>query len=258
MNFNFSPYIFEIYGFGLRYYSLMYLIGFLVVYVWMSSRKKYSADLISDFCFGGIFSVIFGGRIGYFLFYEPGIFLSDPLEFFKLWHGGLSFHGGMFAVLLWVVYFCRKHAVSFLSFGDDLAIPGIFATGLGRLGNFFNGEIWGRATDSSWCFFVSGLSGCRHPAQLYQMLSDWTVALLLLIISRSSPKNGTLSGLFLVGYSLSRISNEIFFREPDWIFLNISAGIWLSLPLLILGLILLAATRYRCNEALKNAHRNQE
>ncbi len=239
MPFNFSPYLFEIGGFGLRIYSLMYLLGLSVVMIWMTRMAKYPWELIVDYALSAFLFAVIGGRLGYTLFYEPSWILHNPVQILKIWEGGMSFHGGLIAGTAWTLYFLRKRKMDILRFTDALTIPLLLATGLGRIGNFFNGEIWGRVTNVPWCFQISGLEGCRHPAQLYQMLTDWLVALVLFLFFKKNPQKGTLTAGFLIGYSLSRIFNEIFFREPSWVYTGLSAGTWLSLPMLVVGIVLL-------------------
>lgn len=239
MSFTFSPYLFQYQGFGLRYYSLIYLIGFFVVYSWLRWVKKYPSQFASDFCFWGFISIVIGGRLGYVLFYEPWWIIQAPLQIFKIWEGGMSFHGGLLGILIWTIIFCRQKKIPFLSLTDQLAIPALFSLGLGRIGNFLNGELWGRITQVPWCFEVLGLDGCRHPSQLYQTLTDWAVVIIMLILSKTKTRQGTLSIVFLIGYSVSRILNEVFWREPHWVFYGLSAGTWLSIPLLIAGVIIL-------------------
>ncbi len=239
MPFTFSPYLFEIGGFGLRVYSLMYLLGLGAVMTWMVRRARYPWELIVDYALSAFLFVVIGGRIGYILFYEPFWILHNPVQMLKIWEGGMSFHGGLIAGMVWTLYFLRKRKLNILRFTDALAIPLLIATGLGRIGNFFNGEIWGGVTNVPWCFQVPGLNGCRHPAQLYQMITDWLFALVLFFIVQKNPRQGTLTAGFLIAYSLSRIFNEVFFREPSWIFAGLSAGTWLSLPMLGIGATLL-------------------
>lgn len=239
MIFDFSPYIFEINGVGLRYYSLMYLLGFLAIFFWMTKVAKYERSLIEDFCFKGFVSMVMGGRLGYVLFYTPSWIIENPFQILKIWEGGMSFHGGLLGILLFALIFLKKRKIDILHFFDELAFPAIFSTGLGRIGNFFNGEVFGTPTDFPFCFVLPGEESCRHPAQLYQSMTDWALLFILLLIRRKHASRGTITSLYLIGYAFSRIFNEVFFREPSWVWYGITAGTWLSVPMIISGIVLL-------------------
>lgn len=237
MEFQLSPYLFQIGNIGIRYYSLMYLLGLLITYFWLS--RKYDKEKIADFCFFGFLALVVGARLGNFIFYEPSVLLNDPLEIFKIWHGGLSFHGGFLGATFFTFFFLRKHHWNFFEFTDYLVIPVMLSIGFGRIGNFFNGELWGKLTTVPWCFIPQGEEGCRHPSQLYQAFSDFLVTLFLYGSYQKHPRQGIPSALFLIGYGISRSINEIFWREPDWVFLSLSSGTWLSIPMILLGIYLL-------------------
>lgn len=239
MTFDLSPFVFEFNGYGIRYYSLFYLLGFLAFYLWLRWKSTLSKEHLENFLFGGFLAVILGARLGYTFFYAPTWIWQNPFQILKIWEGGMSFHGGLLGVILFTMYFCKKHHLQLLSFFDLLAVPAIFSSAMGRIGNFLNGELWGNITDLPWCFYVPSLEGCRHPSQLYQTITDLLVFTILLFLMRFHPKTGVLSSVFLIGYSLSRSTNEIFFREPSWIFFGVTAGTWLSIPMLISGLLLL-------------------
>lgn len=239
MEFNISPFLLQ-FGdhFGIRYYSLMYLVSLAVVYWWMKKVGKYPKEKLADICLYGFLWVIIGGRIGYVLFYQPQWLIESPLQLLKIWEGGMSFHGGLIGAIGWLMYSIKKQGWNVWQFFDTISIPVLFGLGLGRVGNFLNGELWGKMTDLPWCFYVEGLEGCRHPSQLYQTISDWTVVALLIFFFFRSHKKGQISALFLMGYAVSRILNEVFWREPSWVYAGITAGTWLSIPMFIVGLIL--------------------
>lgn len=239
MTFTLSPFLFSIGNFGIRYYSLVYLIGLAVMYFWLRGKKMFDQKTLEDFCVYAFFAIIIGGRLGYIVFYAPQLIWQDPLEIIKIWHGGMSFHGGLIGLIVFTIFYAQKKSWDLLALADLMAVPGLFITGLGRIGNFLNGELWGRVTTLPWCFQFPGLEGCRHPSQLYQTISDWIFFGILFLVWRKNPKKGVLSGLFLIFYGLSRSINEIFFREPSWVFYGITAGTWLSIPMIFAGIILL-------------------
>ena len=235
-----SPFLFEYNGFGLRYYSLAYLAGVLLTYLWLTSIAGYEKEKMQDFCIYGFFAIVVGGRMGEFLFYHPEWLWTNPLQIFKIWEGGMSFHGGLISVALFTWYFLKKNNWDFLEFTDNLVIPGAFGVALAKLGNFMNGELWGKATDVSWCFvFPHADELCRHPSQLYQSIGNIIVGISLLLTFRLKPKKGVLTALFLIGYGLARITVEVLWREPDWIYLGITSGTWLSIPMIMIGGFLL-------------------
>ena len=245
------PYLFEIGGFQLRYYSLAYLFGILLGY-WHLSRMIKScgspmaqrhADDLFFYCTLG---VILGGRLGYAAFYKPDLLTS--IELFKLWGGGMSFHGGVIGVLVAITWVARRGNLNWLRVCDYIAVNVPLAYMLGRIANFINGELYGRPVESdvAWAMvFPGGGDVARHPSQLYQagleglMLGVVLIALFWLTRARYRP--GLLVGLFTVGMGVGRFVNE-FFREPDAHLAyvvaetGLSRGQWLSLPMIAVGL----------------------
>ncbi len=241
----------------LYWYGIMYLVGFLGAY-WVCYRKRnlanpvWKTDDIIDLFFYGAMGVIFGGTWGYLLFYEPQVFLKDPLRALRFWEAGRSFHGGLIGVLCAMFVYGHLHQRGFLAITDFIApaIPVGLATG--RLGNFMNGELWGRVTDVSWgMVFPHAGELPRHPSQLYELgLEGILLFVLLLWYSRKPRKVGAVSGLFLVGYGVLRFGVE-FFREPDlnqgYVMLDwVTKGQLLSIPMIAIGLIILLR-RGSCN-----------
>lgn len=246
----FNPIAFEIGPVQVRWYGLMYLLGFLVG--WLGARHRAKRPLspvtpvqVDDLIFYTAFGVIAGGRIGYCLFYKPAYYLAHPLEIFAVWQGGMSFHGGLIGVLLAMVWFARSRQRPWLQVMDLIApcVP----TGLaaGRLGNFINGELWGRVagSDLPWGMVFPGAgSAPRHPSQLYQfLLEGFLLFVLLWLYARHPRKSGQVSAVFLMGYGVLRFVAE-FFREPDdhlgLLALSMSMGQWLCVPMIAAGLLL--------------------
>jgi phosphatidylglycerol:prolipoprotein diacylglycerol transferase len=208
-----------------------------------------SEVMIDDLLFFGVLGVILGGRLGYVLFYKPAYYLAHPLEIAMVWQGGMAFHGGFLGVLIAMAWVARKHKLSWLAVTDFIAPLVPLGLASGRLGNFINGELWGRVVAAGgelpWgMVFASGGPLPRHPSQLYQFaMEGLSLFLLLWLFSARQRPPGAVSGLFLAGYGTFRFIAE-FFREPDdflgLLALNLSMGQWLSLPMIAAGVALLA------------------
>jgi phosphatidylglycerol---prolipoprotein diacylglyceryl transferase len=250
---NFDPVAIQIGPLAIRWYGLMYLVGFAVSY-WLGRRRiatgrsgRVTVALLDDLLFYGVLGVILGGRLGYVLFYKPAYYLQHPLEILAVWQGGMAFHGGFLGVLVAVWWVARKHELRWLEVTDFLAPLAPLAFAAGRLGNFINGELWGRATDVPWgMLFQNPAAGPvpRHPSQLYQFALEGVLLFVILWLYSAKPRpTGAVSGVFLIGYGVFRFAAE-FFREPDdflgLLALNLSMGQWLSLPMIAAGIALYA------------------
>ncbi len=245
-----DPIIFSIGPVALRWYGMMYLVGFLgAMFIANKAADKsggeWTREQVSDLLFYGFLGVILGGRIGYVLFYQFDYFLTEPLYLFKIWTGGMSFHGGLLGVITAVYIFARKTNKSFLSVGDFVAPLVPIGLGMGRLGNFINAELWGRQTDVPWAmvFPTDSLQLPRHPSQLYEFFLEGVVLFFILyVITRKSRSLGLASGIFLIGYGVFRTIVE-FYREPDahlGLYLSfISKGQILSIPMILVGMLVI-------------------
>ncbi|TLU61463.1 prolipoprotein diacylglyceryl transferase [Thalassotalea litorea] len=242
-----DPIIFSIGPVALRWYGMMYLIGFILALVIANkaadrSRGLWTRDQVGDLLFYGFLGVIIGGRVGYVLFYQWQHFISDPLYLFEIWKGGMSFHGGLIGVLVAIAFFARKEHKSFLEVGDFVAPLVPLGLAAGRIGNFINSELWGRETDVPWAMVFPNdpEQVPRHPSQLYEFFLEGVVlfAIIYLVCKKPRP-TGLASGLFLAGYGLFRMFIE-FFREPDahlgLLVSMLSMGQLLSLPMVIVGI----------------------
>jgi phosphatidylglycerol---prolipoprotein diacylglyceryl transferase len=254
-----SPVALDLGFLQLRWYSLAY-IGGIVIGWWYLTRliRQPGAPMTrqhaDDFVFYATLGIILGGRIGYVLFYDPWM-LKEPLQVLKLWQGGMSFHGGAFGTLVAVWWLTRSNGLSMLRFIDYVACCGPFGLFFGRLANFVNGELWGRITDVPWAIVFPGAEAGpypRHPSQLYEAALEGILlfAILAFLFWRTNAryKPGMLLGVFLAGYGSARFLVE-FVREPDvqlgilpW---GLSMGQTLSLPMILVGLYLIATANNR-------------
>lgn len=248
---NISPFIIEfIPGFGLRWYGFMYVFGFFLAY-WFLSKYKIKLGLdskkIEDLLFAIILGVLLGGRLGYMFLYGFKDLLSNPLEIFYIWHGGMSIHGGMIGVALALFLFCRKYKIYFQNLLDFVVVPTSFAVAFGRIGNFINGELWGYPTGTDWgvIFPLAGDNLPRHPSQLYESLFLFIFGFILYKIFSRNPKAGILTGTFAIGYGVFRFLLETFFRVGDLGFWGLSLGQIYSIPLVCLGLVILFKSSFK-------------
>ncbi|MFB0912103.1 MAG: prolipoprotein diacylglyceryl transferase [Glaciecola sp.] len=239
--------IFEIGPLALRWYGVMYLIGFLAAF-WLANRRlsrtDWSKEQLSDLLFWGFMGVVLGGRIGYVLFYNFSVFLDNPLYLFRIWEGGMSFHGGCIGVIVAAFWFARKQGWAFLRVGDFIAPLVPIGLGAGRIGNFINGELWGRTTDVPWAFVFPGAGAMpRHPSQLYEFALEGVLLFVILWLYSAKPRPvGSVGGLFLLGYGVFRFFVE-YFREPDAHLdlntLGLSQGQMLCIPMILAGIALI-------------------
>ena len=247
----FDPVALQIGPVGIHWYGLTYLAAF-GLFLWLGSvrvrqpawaQAGWTRRDVEDLLFWGVVGVVVGGRLGYAIFYKPGHYLANPLEIAMVWKGGMSFHGGLLGVLVAMAVFARSRGRRFLAVTDLIApcVP----TGLaaGRIGNFINGELWGRAADPSlpWAmvFPQSGATFARHPSQLYQVALEGLLLFVLLWWFARRPRPlGQVSAAFLVGYGVFRFIAE-YFREPDaflgTLALGMTMGQWLCMPMVVAG-----------------------
>lgn len=248
----FDPIAISIGPLAVRWYGLMYLIGFILFIVLGNLRLRsqhwhpFSSKDLDDLLFYGALGVVLGGRLGYVLFYMPDYYLSaaHAHEILAVWQGGMSFHGGFLGVIIAMALFARKKHVGWLTVTDFIAPLVPLGLAAGRLGNFINGELWGRPTDLPIGMVFPQVDQLpRHPSQLYQFaLEGMLLFLILWLFARRPRPAGAVSGLFLAGYGSFRFIAE-FAREPDdflgYLALHLSMGQWLSLPMIVAGLALL-------------------
>jgi phosphatidylglycerol:prolipoprotein diacylglycerol transferase len=227
----------------------MYLLGFtasflLVRYQIRKKGLEFGKDFVDTLYSYLILGLLLGARLGYVLFYDLSVYIHQPLEIFALWHGGMSFHGGLIGSILAGVLFCRKHRVDFWQVSDMVIVTAPIGLGLGRIGNFINGELYGRISGVSWAMvFPGGGPLPRHPSQLYEFFLEGVVLFTVLwMLKDRISRSGVLTSLFLILYGIFRFSLE-FFREPDaqlgYIIGPFTMGQLLSSAMIAAGLLIL-------------------
>jgi phosphatidylglycerol:prolipoprotein diacylglycerol transferase len=249
----FDPVLVHLGPLAIRWYALAYIAGILLG--WVYARALVRAESLwggkapmtvldfDDFIIWVTLGIILGGRIGYVLFYNPAYFVEHPTEIVQLWKGGMSFHGGFVGCVVAVVWFARHQKIPFLSLGDVTCAVAPIGLFLGRLANFINGELWGRASDVPWAtVFPNGGPLARHPSQLYEAVLEGLVLLIVLAVfirAGALRRPGTIIGIFALGYGAARLFCE-FFREPDaqlgFLWGGLTMGMLLSLPLMLAGI----------------------
>ena len=242
---------------AIRWYALAYIFGILLGWLYARAiirngalwggKAPFTAEAFDDFILWVTLGIILGGRLGYVLFYNPEYFAAHPLQILELWSGGMSFHGGFFGCVVAVVLFAKRRGLPVLSLGDITCAVAPIGLFLGRLANFINGELWGRAADVPWAMVFPGAGPVpRHPSQIYEALLEGLllfVVLALLVRGGALKRPGLILGAFAAGYALARSFCE-FFREPDpqlgFLWGGLTMGMLLSVPLFLYGVAQIA------------------
>lgn len=252
-----DPIFFSIGPIQIRWYAIAYLTGIIGGAFWATKLIKYSPIKLRKDCFHNAITwiaigIILGGRIGYILFYQPEYYFSNPIEMFKVWRGGMSFHGGLIGVIISLLLFSRYHKIKLSILFDIIATVTPIGLGFGRLANFVNRELIGIPTDGTWGMVFSNIDSIpRHPSQLYEMFLEGIVLFIILNILvekfRLLNKPYFVSGVFSITYGIMRFFVE-YVREPertlDLGFTHISYGQMYSVPMVIIGIFLLAYSQY--------------
>ena len=240
-----DPIAFTIGPLAVRWYGLMYLLGFAAAYFLILHLSRIrglplAKENVSDLLFYGVMGVVLGGRLGYVLFYNPIQYLYRPLDIFAVWQGGMSFHGGLLGVIVAVIIFCLKRNLPMLLAGDVIVTASTIGLGLGRVGNYINGELWGRVAELPWAvIFPDAGREPRHPSQLYEAFLEGAVLFVILyLLNRKKVAEGVTFFTFFTGYGLFRFFVE-FYREPDahlgFLWGGATMGQLLSIPMVLIG-----------------------
>ena len=245
---NFDPVAFQIMSFEIRWYSLAYILG--IVFGWLLCKKIFIqksdiSEKFDDFVTYLIIGIIVGGRLGYVIFYNFDYYISNIFDIFKVWQGGMSFHGGLLGIIIASILFAKKNNQNPLLYMDQVALVAPIGIFFGRIANFINSELYGIPTDVSWSvIFIQIDNLSRHPSQLYEAVLEGIILFIILIYFRKKnylKKPGLISGLFLIFYSIFRFLVE-FFRVPDehlgYLIFDLSMGQVISMIFLIIGTIL--------------------
>ena len=254
---NFDPVLIDLGFLQIRWYSIAYILGILIGWIYAikiirnTRKNQYNFTQISELEFNDliiylVIGIIFGGRLGYVLFYNLGYFSQNFLEIFKMWHGGMSFHGGLLGVIISIIIFSKKNKINFFKIADIVSCVSPIGIFFGRIANFINGELYGKISTVPWSMIFPGAGDLsRHPSQVYEAILEGIILFMIVnyfaLKKQLLFKTGYISSLFLVSYSLLRLFGEIF-REPDahlgFLFNYFSLGTLLSLVTLIVGLII--------------------
>lgn len=248
---NIDPVLISIGPLAVRWYALAYIVGIWCAYIYIGRLSRrlplLSSKQREDMVTWAILGIILGGRLGYVLIYKPDYYLANPSEILAVWKGGMSFHGGLVGVIAAFYLFARKHALAFLPVMDLVAAAAPIGLCFGRIANFINGELPGRAADVPWAMIFPHIDDLpRHPSQLYQAALEGVVLFVLLAIlawrTRTLAHPGRMAGVFLAGYALARGIGELF-RQPDaqlgFLAAGLTMGQILCLPMLLVGLYLI-------------------
>jgi len=259
-----SPEIFSIGPIHLRYYSILFVSGFIIGYYivsWFFKRENLPTNILDTLLYVLLGATLVGARLGHCLFYEPDYYLAHPIEILKVWEGGLASHGGAIAIILAMWWFVAKYGkqfkFDFLWLMDRIMIPTALAAMLIRLGNLMNSEIYGNPTDSPWGFIFTlrGETVPKHPTQLYEAIAYFAIFIALMLIYKKflpKLKRGTLFALFLISMFSARFFIE-FVKEPQVAFeqgMSLNMGQWMSIPFIVGGILLLIYSIYKGKPAM--------
>ena len=259
---NFDPVLTDLGLFQIRWYSVAYILGIIIGWIYatkiikLTTINKYNFEQIkishfNDLLIYVVIGIVLGGRLGYVLFYNLEYYSQNLLEIFKIWQGGMSFHGGLLGIIVSIIFFSKKTKTNFFKLADIVSCVAPIGIFLGRIANFINGELYGKISTLPWAvIFLNGGSVARHPSQIYEAILEGIILFILInylaLKKQLLFKTGYISGLFLVSYSILRIFSEIF-REPDihlGLFFNyFSLGTLLSMATLVAGLVIIISSK---------------
>ncbi len=236
---NLNPVFLSLGPLEIRYYGLVYFFGFLLAWMYFKKsnlgKKLFKKEQADDFILYVLISSIVSARIFYILFYNLNLYIANPIEILKFWHGGMSIHGGIVGGLLGIYLFAKKYNYNFLKLTDIVTLPLTLFLALGRIANFINGELYGRITSVKWAVKFPKVEGYRHPSQIYEALKNFFISFVLIYKSKKPFKTGELTAIFLILYSMLRFFVE-YVREPEHYILGLTMGQFLSIPTFIIGI----------------------
>jgi phosphatidylglycerol---prolipoprotein diacylglyceryl transferase len=244
--YNMDPALFRIGSFEIRYYGLVYVLAFVVLYFyfrWLIANKKISLtiDDVYDLVFYNLLGVFIGSRLFHCLVWEPSYYLANPLKILYFWEGGMAYHGGLIGVALATWLFWRREEIrskiSFARLADILSFPAVFALALGRIANFINGELPGTVTNVSWCVYFPRYEGCRHPQQIYAAIKRFIILGIMFFINRKKNKEGFIFWVMVTLFGIGRVLIDFVRDDPRW--LGLTLGQYLSFAMFVTGVIVL-------------------
>ena len=234
---NIDPVFFNIGPLEIRYYALLYVLGFLIIWYILNKRKQelgLTKEQVESFVLYIILGVIIGARLFEVFIWEPMYYFAQPWKIFALWEGGMSLHGGLIGIALVCYYFCKKHKIELAKIADILVIPGVFVLALGRIANFINGELVGTVSNVSWCVKFPYYEGCRHPVQIYAALGRFLLGSYLIVLKKIKKwKNGFIFWNFVLFMGIGRFAID-FLREDTRV-IGLSMGQYLSLMMVLVS-----------------------
>jgi phosphatidylglycerol:prolipoprotein diacylglycerol transferase len=240
---NIDPVLTKIGSLEIRYYGIIFALGFVVSYLFLryyikkGRLKNLTIKKLDDLILYLIIGIIAGSRIFYTIFYPPYLLFTNPLEIFMIWQGGLAFHGGLIGAIIAIYIFAKKNKLKFLALFDALVIPASLGLAFGRLANYTNHELYGPVTSLPWCVVFKTVEGCRHPYQIYASITHFLTFLILLLIYSKKKKDGTTFWSFILTYGVVRLITDFFKVELK--ILSLGIGQWASLIMIILGILAL-------------------
>jgi phosphatidylglycerol:prolipoprotein diacylglycerol transferase len=246
---NINPVLLQLGPFQIRYYGVIFALGFALAAImlyWLAGKRKienFERKDVANFMIYLIIGLLFFSRLFEIVFYEPAYYFSHPLEMLAVWHGGLSFHGGLFGAVLVCLIYTRYKKVKFYDLTDILVIPAAIGLAFGRIANFINGELWGTVTNVPWCVKFKNAEGCRHPSQLYESLKNFFIFFTLLFLSRFKLKSGFLFWHFVLMYGAIRFFIE-FVRYSEFHLLGLSTGQMFCIAMVITAVIFIIKEKY--------------
>lgn len=226
----------------IRWYGLMYVLAFIITFYYVRNairkgKLAMSEKQLDTFMGILVIAMIVGARVFEILFYEPAYYFANPIKMLYIWEGGLSFHGSLLFMILTAVWYLNKHKISFWKTADIFIIPIVLGNALGRIGNFINGELYGKITELPWGVVFQGVIGARHPTQLYEAAYNIVIFGILFSCRNKNWKEGTIFGLFLVLYSIARFGVEFLKDMPAYF--GLSMGQWLCIPMFLAGVYII-------------------